>query len=148
VATDQHQSAGAWAKRYHLAARSVIEATLRPYDLGPTQWYVLWYLVHKGPTAQRDLVAQLQVEKPTLSGVVLALVRKGLVAQTADSEDQRQKLLSITAAGRAVWKKLPNPIELILTTAFKDVSASDLATVVRVLSTGTERLNNLLQKGK
>jgi DNA-binding MarR family transcriptional regulator len=148
VTTNQHQSASVWIKKYHLAARSVIEATLRPYDLGSTQWYVLWYLVHKGPTAQRDLVALLQVEKPTLSGVVLALVRKGLVAQTADSEDQRRRLLSMTAAGRAAWKKLPDPIDLILKTAFKDIPESDLATVVRVLSTGTERLNNLLQKGK
>lgn len=68
-------------------------------------------------------------------GHVLALVRKGLVAQTADTEDQRQKLLSITAAGRAVWKKLPDPIDIILKIAFKDIPASDLATVVRVLST-------------
>ncbi|WP_299845608.1 MarR family transcriptional regulator [uncultured Paracoccus sp.] len=148
MTSDNHQSAGAWAKKYHLAARSVIDATLRPYDLGSTQWYVLWHLVREGPVAQRDLMIPLQVEKPTLSGVVAALVRKGLVEQATDPEDQRQKHLSITPAGRVLWATLPNPIDLISKTAFEGVPEDDLETVARVLSVGTERLNNLLKKGK
>ncbi len=90
----------------------------------------------------------LQVEKPTLSGVVAALVRKGLVEQATDPEDQRQKHLSITPAGRVLWATLPNPIDLISKTAFEGVPEDDLETVARVLSVGTERLNNLLKKGK
>ncbi len=54
----------------------------------------------------------------------------------------------MTPAGRALWQALPNPIDLILKTAFADIPDDDLATVVRVLSIGTERLNYLLQKGK
>lgn len=142
----RHDSAGAWAKRYHLAARAVIEATLRPHDLGATQWRVLWSLVHEGPAVQRDLLTLLQVEKPTLSAVVAALVRKGLVKQATDPKDQRQKLLSMTPAGRALWKTLPDPISLIHKTAFQGVPQNDLATVVRVLGAGVERLNGLLQK--
>ncbi|WP_207917896.1 MarR family winged helix-turn-helix transcriptional regulator [Sodalis ligni] len=75
-------------------------------------------------------------------------MRKALVEQTTDPADQRQKLLSMTPAGRALWQVLPNPVDLILKTAFEGIPEDDLATVVRVLSTGTERLNNLLQKGK
>jgi len=144
----KHDSAGAWAKKYHLAARAVIEAALRPYDLGSTQWYVLWHLVHDGPTAQRDLLAVLQVEKATLSEVVSALVRKNLAHQTFDPLDHRQKLLTITQTGLKLWKGLPDPIDLILKTAFKDVPKKDLQTVVQVLKNGTQRLNELIQNGK
>ncbi|MFT4256548.1 MAG: MarR family winged helix-turn-helix transcriptional regulator, partial [Pseudoxanthomonas sp.] len=98
--------------------------------------------------AQRDLQIALQVEKPTLSSVVSVLVRKGLVEQTTVAHDQRQKLLTITPSGRALWKTLPDPIALILRTAFEGVPEDDLSTVVRVLSAGVERLNNFLQKGK
>jgi len=98
--------------------------------------------------AQRNLQIVLQIEKPTLSGVVSTLVRKGFVAQTSDPQDQRQKLLSITPAGQALWKALPDPIALILETAFAGVPKEDLSTVVRVLSNGVERLNSLFQKGK
>ena len=73
---DQHDSVGAWAKRYHLACRALIEATLREHDLGPTQWYVLHRLVDVGPTLQRDLSRMLRVERATLSGVVATLVRR------------------------------------------------------------------------
>ena len=144
----QHNSAGAWAKQYYFASRAVLDATLRPCDLGATQWYVLWHLVHDGAMAQRDLLAHLQIEKPTLSGVISTLVRKGLVVQSTAQQDQRQKVLTITPRGRALWNKLPDPISLILKTAFEGVAKEDLDTVVRVLSRGTERLNNLLQSKK
>lgn len=144
----EHNTAGAWAKKYHLAARAVMESVLRPYDLGSTQWYVLWLLVHDGSTPQRNLTTMLQIEKATLSGVVSALVRKGLVEQSTDAEDQRQKLLSLTPSGLALWNTLPDPIALIQHTAFSDTPEDDLTVVIRVLSAGTERLDNLLLKGK
>jgi len=146
--TSSRNSAGAWAKKYHLASRAVLEATLRPYDIGSTQWYVLWHLVHEGPQAQRDLLQLLNVEKPTLSGVVSALVRKGFVDQTTDPDDQRQRLLTITPAGLALWRELPDPIALILKTAFAGVGKDDLATVVRILSEATQRLQSHLKEEK
>lgn len=144
----KHDSAGAWAKRYYLASRAVLEATLRPYDLGSTQWYVLWQLANNGPTAQRDLLAMLQVEKPTLTGVVSALVRKGFVEQTEDPVDLRQRVLKITRSGLKVWRSLPDPIDLILKVAFDGVAEAELKTVVRVLQAATQRLNNHLTEGK
>lgn len=81
---------------------------LRPCDLGTTQWNVLYQLAHDGPTMQRDLVKALQVERATLSVIISVLVRKGLVEQTPDRVDQRQKWLRLTAAGSKLWKTLPD----------------------------------------
>jgi MarR family transcriptional regulator, lower aerobic nicotinate degradation pathway regulator len=139
-----HDSAGAWAKKYHQTSRMVMESVLRPHDLGPTQWYVLFQLATEGATPQRDLVRMLQVERATLTGVVTALVRKGLVGQETDPTDQRQKILSITEAGRSLWAELPDPIGVILDTAFRGVPAEDVATTTRVLQAATERLQTLL----
>jgi DNA-binding MarR family transcriptional regulator len=136
----RHESAGGWAKRYHLASRAVIESVLRPYDLGPTQWYVLHELATGGPTPQRDLVRRLQVERATLTGVVAALVRKGLVKQTLDVVDQRQKVLTMTPAGSALWRELPDPIALILAAAFEGMPEVDVETTIRVLREATVRL--------
>lgn len=140
-----NNTAGAWAKKYYLASREVMEAALRPHDLGSSQWYVLWALVHNGPRVQRDFLELLQVEKPTLSEIVGALVRKGLVEQKPAPHDQRQRLLALTAAGRRLWKKLPDPLALIVETGFDGVSQADLATVVRVLQGATERLAHLAE---
>jgi DNA-binding MarR family transcriptional regulator len=137
---------GVWAKKYHMASRLVIESVLRPYDLGPTQWYVLHQLANAGATPQRDLVRMLQVERATLTGVVAALVRKGLVEQTPDAADQRQKVLSLTPAGTALWRELPDPIARILEVAFGDVPQTDIETTTRVLRAATGRLYDLLSE--
>ena len=49
-----HSSAGAWAKKLYLASRAIMDSVLRQYDLGSTQWYVLYQLANDGPTRQRE----------------------------------------------------------------------------------------------
>jgi DNA-binding MarR family transcriptional regulator len=137
----QHDSVGAWAKRLYFASRGVMDTVLRPYGLGSTQWYVLWQLANVGPTMQRDLVTMLNIERATLSGVVTTLVRKGLVTQASDADDQRQRMLRITRAGSKLWAALPNPIEQILEVAFANVDAAELEIARRVLQGATKRLN-------
>lgn len=143
----KHDSVGAWAKRLYFAARAMMDSVLRPYDLGSTQWYVLAQLATKGPTMQRDLVRALHIERATLSGVVATLVRKGLVEQTPDSEDQRQRILRITRSGMKLWKSLPNPTELVLAVAFDGADPAELAIARRVLQAATQRLNQHISEG-
>lgn len=137
---DLRASVGAEAKHLYQATRTLMDTVLRDYDLGPTQWYALWQLVTVGPTLQRDLGVLLRIERATLSGIVTTLVRKGLVEQTADPADQRQRLLVITEAGLDLWSKLPNPARLANEIAFADVDPAELEIARRVLALGTRRL--------
>jgi len=142
---DEHLSVGAWTKRCYLAGRALMDAALRPYDLGSTQWYVLWHLANSGPTVQRDLGRALELERATLSGIIATLVRKGLVHQTSDREDQRQRLLTLTSSGEALWRELPD-LSFIHQLAFDGINEADLATTIRVLRLATERLQTLSRK--
>lgn len=144
VELERYGSVAFWAKRLHIAGRNVIEATLRPYDLGATQWYVLHHLV-QGPTMQRDLTRLLQVERATLSPIIAALVRKGFVEQVPDSIDQRQKLLRLTPAGTTFWAQLPD-LMFIRTAAFGGIDDDELSTAIAVLRTATERLDDLAKR--
>jgi DNA-binding MarR family transcriptional regulator len=143
----KHESVGAWAKRLYFAARAAMDSVLRPYGLGSTQWYVLYQLANEGPTMQRDLVRILRIERATLSGVVATLVRKGLVDQTSDSVDQRQRMLRITRSGTKLWKELPDLTHLILAVAFDGIDPAELAIARRVLQTATQRLNQHISGG-
>jgi DNA-binding MarR family transcriptional regulator len=143
-----HESVGAWAKSYYFAVRAAMEWVLRPYGLGTTQWYVLYQLANDGPTMQRDLGRMLQIERATLSGIVAALVRKGLVDQLPGSGDQRQRMLRITDAGMRLWEELPDPLALIRAIAFDGSDAAELATALRVLQSATRRLNDHLAEAK
>jgi DNA-binding MarR family transcriptional regulator len=141
----RYSSAGAWAKRLYLASRVVMDSALRPYGIGSTQWYVLYQLANDGPTMQRDLGRMLQIERATLSGIVSTLVRKGLVKQTPDPVDQRQRMLRITTSGLKLWDELPD-LALIEAVAFDGVDTAELSTVVKVLQAATQRLNDHLSK--
>jgi len=137
---DAHESVGAWAKSYYFAVRATMESILRPYDLGSTQYYVLYQLANDGPTLQRDMGRALQIERATLSGIVTTLVRKGLVDQMPSDEDQRQRVLRLTDAGMRLWEELPEPLALIRAIAYEGSDAAELATAVRVLRAATQRL--------
>lgn len=137
---------GAWAKHCYFAGRAVMDAALRPHELGSVQWYVLHRLATAGPVMQRDLVRLLQVERATLSGIVATLVRKGLVEQEPDQDDQRQKRLRLTAAGAQLWDELPD-LTFIRSVAFDGLDEAELAIAVRILRIATGRLENLLKKG-
>jgi len=141
-----HDTVGGWAKRCYFAGRAVMDAALRPYDLGSTQWYVLYHLAHDGPTRQSDLLRSLHIERASMSGVVATLQRKGLVDQIPAPDDGRQKCLGLTAAGETLWGQLPELLPIV-TRAFDGIDAEDLATAVRVLRQATERLEHLLKKG-
>ncbi|WP_244445827.1 MarR family transcriptional regulator [Devosia sp. LC5] len=122
-----------------------MDATLRPFGLGSTQWYVLWHLANFGPTVQRDLGRALELERATLSGIIATLVRKGLLQQTSDGEDQRQRLLTLTSSGKDLWRELPD-LSFIHQAAFDGIAETDLATTIRVLRLATERLQTLSGK--
>jgi DNA-binding MarR family transcriptional regulator len=143
----KHDSVGAWAKRLYFASRAMMDSILRPYDIGSTQWYVLYHLANQGPTMQRDLVLMLQIERATLSGVVTTLVRKGLIDQKPDTDDQRQRMLRMTRAGAKLWKELPDPIDLIRTVGFGDADPAELAIARRVLQTATQQLTKHISEG-
>jgi DNA-binding MarR family transcriptional regulator len=141
----EHPTVGAWTKRCYLAGRALMDATLRPYDLGSTQWYVLWHLANAGPAMQRDLGRALELERATSSGIIATLVRKGLVQQTSDGKDQRQRLLTLTSSGEALWRELPD-LSFIHRAAFDGIDEADLATTIRVLRLASERLRALSEK--
>jgi DNA-binding MarR family transcriptional regulator len=144
---DAHESVGAWAKSYYFAVRATMESILRPYELGSTQYYVLYQLANDGPMMQRDMGRMLQIERATLSGVVTTLVRKGLVDQMPSSEDQRQRVLRLTDTGMRLWEELPDPLALIRAIAYEGSDAAELATAVRVLQAATQRLLDHMSEG-
>lgn len=136
----------AWTKRCYLAGRVAMEAALRPYDLGATQWFVLYHLSRQGPTRQRDLPKILEVERATLSTVVAVMVRKGLIEQVPDKVDQRQKHLRMTARGESLWAGIPD-LSFIHRAAFDGLDPSAIATTIGLLERAVQRLERLSGKG-
>lgn len=64
----------------------------------------LWASDGKG-ISHKDIVAAMGVTRPTVSGLMAALERDGLVKSSVDGQDRRKQIARLTAKGEAVIKK-------------------------------------------
>lgn len=101
----------------------------------PARWQILFLLwVARGEgVPHKDIVAALGVTRATVSGLMAALERDGLVKSAVDRDDRRQLLATLTAKGEAVIGK---GFELNLTrlrAVFASFSSAELITLTRLL---------------
>lgn len=69
-------------------------------DLGPARLSALSVVVFGGPMRISDLAKAEQVKTPTITPIVAALEREGLIVREADANDARAAILRPTAKGR------------------------------------------------
>lgn len=84
--------------------QSKIRSVLKPYQLSPTQWLLLYALVrlekHPDPITPTILAEMLELNTMLVSDVVTALVKKHLVHKIKILPDKRSFVISATAEGR------------------------------------------------
>lgn len=87
-------------------SRSIAELYTRRFELGRDEWRVLAALAGSGTMKMRDAALYTTLDKMQVSRAVAALEKRGLITREADPEDRRNRILSLTAAGRALLRKL------------------------------------------
>jgi DNA-binding MarR family transcriptional regulator len=94
-----------------LAARAAAELT--PLGLSPPQELVLLHCAEHGPVNQADLVRYLGRDRSTVTNMLQAMERSGLVTRQAVATDRRTRVVELLDAGRdlvpavhAVWTRL------------------------------------------
>jgi DNA-binding MarR family transcriptional regulator len=83
----------------------------------------------QGPVTMRDLCAAEQVQPPTMTRIVAALVAAGLVVREADAEDGRVAWVSVTPEGRRLLERSRRRKEAFLARALRDLDPRDVATL-------------------
>jgi DNA-binding MarR family transcriptional regulator len=124
---------GHWVRRLNHALILSLSETLKPYELGHSQWQVLSILEEEKRTSIKKLREKLNVESGTLTGVIDALIRKGWVIREEDPQDRRIKLIMMTEDGKKKWTSLPNPKKVVRQKLVQDISSEDLDIAVKVL---------------
>lgn len=96
------------ADRLHTAAIRLLRA-VRTQDqalgIGPAQLSALSVLVFGGACTISALARTEQVRLPTMSRIVAALARDGLVTRTSDRRDRRSSIVAATARGRSILRR-------------------------------------------
>ncbi|MDU8910226.1 MarR family winged helix-turn-helix transcriptional regulator [Aestuariicoccus sp. MJ-SS9] len=103
------------------------------YGMLRTEWRVLFHLGIYGEMTARDIGARAGLHKTKISRAVAALETKRLLTRSRKTEDRRQESLSLTPAGRAVYRDLREIAEGYDARLVAGLSAEEAATLRRLL---------------
>lgn len=84
------------------ALARLFDDALRPVGLTNGQFSLMMSLNRPEPPAMGPVAALLAMDQTTLTAALKPLVRKGWATVTPNPRDKRERLLSLTGAGKAV----------------------------------------------
>jgi homoprotocatechuate degradation regulator HpaR len=88
------------------AAMSRFRPMLRSHGVTEQQWRVIRALADHEPMDASELAARSFLLAPSLTRILQFLEGESLVKRTADKNDQRRSVLSLTAKGRRLFSKV------------------------------------------
>lgn len=101
----------------------------------PARFQILMLLLAAGGRAvpHKEIVAALGVTRATVSGLMAALERDGLLTSAVASDDRRNLLASLTRKGEAIIEKAIDANRARLRAAFNALSSDELTTLTTLL---------------
>jgi DNA-binding MarR family transcriptional regulator len=119
-----------WVHRVYQAQRNAMYRAFREkgVELTPEQWSVLVRLWERDGRTQSDLCESTFRDKPTMSRMIDALEKGGLVVRRATEGDARAKLVFLTAAARELKPRLVPVAKRLVGQMMKDIPERDLET--------------------
>lgn len=76
------------------------------FALSRDEWRVIAALQERGEMRTTEVIAHTTLDKMQVSRAVARLEKDGLIQRVEASDDRRNRVLSLTAAGRALVKKI------------------------------------------
>ncbi|WP_390405513.1 MarR family winged helix-turn-helix transcriptional regulator [Lacticaseibacillus jixiensis] len=87
------------AKRLKAAQTHALETS----NITVSQWALLAALARTTSATAAELAAALDMDKPTMSGIVSRLVAKKMISKSPKPSDRRASLLKLTELGRKTY---------------------------------------------
>jgi MarR family transcriptional regulator, lower aerobic nicotinate degradation pathway regulator len=112
----------------------------RSAGISGAQLFVLQTLAEEPAASLNDLAERTLTDQSSVSVVVKRLADRKLVARKPSAVDARRVELSLTAAGRRLLARCPEPTQARLLSALRRLSSSDLAKLTSGLSAVVEQM--------
>lgn len=132
---DFESSVGYWVTIVSLAYRKALNEELAPHGITFRQSQVLGWLVHDGVLSQSSLAAKMEVEAPTLKGLVDRMEAAGWVKRCNCMDDRRKKLISMTSAAEPVWQKIADCARKVRREATAGLNQDETSQLLQLLRT-------------
>jgi DNA-binding MarR family transcriptional regulator len=103
-------------------------------NLTSAQWAALSKLTETGPCSQNQLGRLTAMDVATIKGVIDRLTARGLTETSADPEDGRRLLVSLTRAGQQMAEKVAPDALAVTRETMAPLDAKERETLVALLS--------------
>lgn len=113
---------------------STIFASMIGINLTPTQWAALSKLAEVGPCSQNQLGRLTAMDVATIKGVIDRLTSRGLTETSADPNDGRRLVVSLTRAGQQMAEKAAPNAHAITRETLAPLDAKEREALVAMLS--------------
>lgn len=120
-------------RKAHQQASAIFQKLSAEPQLTSVQLSVLFALATHGAMAQNRLGKLSAVDPSTLTGVVERLKDRQLIELAAEASDKRKVIISLSADGRTVIKKMASVGHKITETTLKPLSAIERVALVMLL---------------
>lgn len=109
------------------------DANLSEHKITPTQLFIFAALAEKDGQKFKELASRVNIEGPTLTGVLDRMERGGLVERREDPDDRRSLLVFFSAKGREMIPQVLLTAERIDDSIMKRIPARDFSVFLKVI---------------
>jgi len=131
-----------WVNRFAFLLRKELQERFRQagQDITAEEWAVLlllWQQNGRGPAELADLTVR---DRTTMTRLLDAMERKGLVGRKTDLKDRRRMLVTLTSKGRDLQAVLVPQAQALIGRTLKGIPEENIATTLSTLRQMTENL--------
>ena len=132
---DLDHALGFWMHRAfnRLRAESVKRFQSDGLGITPEQWAILVRLWERDGQDQTELAQSTFRDKASITRMIDALEKRGLLARHPDPRDRRRHVIKLTAEGRAFEAEAVPLARAWIQEAYRGLEPDDLATATRVM---------------
>jgi DNA-binding MarR family transcriptional regulator len=127
-------STGLLQGKAYNALQDALSRALSSYNVSIPEWKLLGQLHEHGKMRLAVLAEYLSYDPPMVTKLAKNLEKKGLIQRSADSTDERAKVISITPNGNKIVKKTEPEVKKLMARLLKGITPDELRTYIKVLS--------------
>ena len=130
---DFDNSVGIWIHLANHAYMRLLTERLARYDITYRQAQVLGYIAMHGPMSQTDLATYMNIEPPSLVGILDRAEEAQLIERRPCPEDRRVKHIHVLPTAKKTWKNIVKCATEVRQQAIQGISESEVRTLRRLL---------------
>lgn len=116
------------------AWRTSLDQRLRPLGLSQGKWRTLIHLARaESKLTQKEIASRMEIEEPTLAGLLNRLQEDGWVKRCESPDDRRCKTVQLQRRSKGVLDKIFNTAHELRHELLSEIPQRDLTTCMRVL---------------